>query len=158
MAWNIKRWAIGYGMLGTFRLGGPKAFHAPAWKSAAWVLIGLAFSRSAHAAPEMGPSSSASIRISMSVAPRYALRPATGTLNVRLKHADPSQFCLETNVTTPHLPVMLIWLPEHEVSASGLIAKENTVEVPPCGAHRGMFQAVSRRNQVASGMLIVRPE
>lgn len=158
MTWNAKRWAISYAMLGTIRLGGPKALQAPAWKSAGWLLIGLAFSGSAHAAPEMGPSSSASIRITVSVASRYGLRPTAGTLNVRLKHADPSQFCLETNVTTPHLPIMLIWLPEHEVSASGMIAKENTVEVPPCGAHRAMFQAVGRRDHVASGMLIVRPE
>lgn len=158
MTWNAKRWAISYALLGTIRLVRPKALQEPIWKSAGWLLIGLAFSGSAHAAPEMGPSSSASIRITLSVASRYALRPTVGTLNVRLKHADPGQFCLETNATTLHLPVMLIWLPEHEVSGTGLTAKENMTEVLPCGAHRAEIKAVGPRDHVASGMLIVRSE
>lgn len=158
MAWDIKRWTIGYRMPGTTRPGGSKALRPLPWKLAGCLLIGLAFSGSARAAAEMGPSSSASIRISVSVAPRYALRLATAASPVRLQHVEPSQFCLETNAIALHLPVMLIWLPGHAVSPSGPTARDNTVEVLPCGSHPGMVQAVSQPDQLTSGMLIVRPE
>lgn len=157
MTWDIKRWSFGCRMPGTTRLGGPKAWQPPAWKSVGWFLLSLVFSGSAHAAPEMGPSSSASIRISVSAAARYALRLAAGTSHLRLNHGDPSQFCLETNAIIPQLPVMLISKPEH-ASASGLTAQDKPVEVPPCGTRGAMVPAIGTRDQVASGMLIVRPE
>ena len=132
--------------------------HRFALRSAGWLLVGLAFSGSTHAAPEMGPTSSATIRISVSVASRYALRGAVGSSQIGLTSADPGRFCLKTNTLALQLPVMLIWPSGHGSSTSGRAAKEIAIEVPPCGALGEMTPAVGRGDQPASGMLIVRPE
>jgi hypothetical protein len=161
MTRDIKRWAHGYGELEIARSGCPEVAPAPGRKSAGWLLIVLAFSGSAHAAPDAGPTSAASIKISVSVAPRYTLRAAAaaaGSSQVGLERAEPGRFCLKTNALALQLPVMLVWQSGHEGSASGPAAKEKAVEVPPCDAPGEMTLEVGRVDQLASGMLIVRPE
>ena len=122
------------------------------------LLIALTFSGSAQALPEMGPTSSARIKISVSVASQYSLQAKGGSSRVGLTRTEPGAFCLKTNSARPQLPVMLTWHSARDGTANDRATNEMAVEIQPCGADPEMTSADARGNQPISGIIMVRPE
>lgn len=151
-----EHWTRGGGK--TAELGPRRRRNGPgARRSVAWYLASLAIcSAPALAKADAGTSSSASIRISVSVAAHHQLRAAMEPSTDGLKRAGPGLYCIETNGQAMPLPVMLVWPVARDASTSQGSGEEQAAEVPACGAPHG--KAIVRGETLASPAVIVRPE
>lgn len=118
------------------------------------LIVGLA--GPAPARPEIGPTSSVSLKISLSVAPRYGLGAGKPQLKAStLAPGAVASSCLATNGGPITLPVMLVWSSETSVDMLG--GEEVEVPLAPCKADDGLFEG--RFDAPAQTRpLIVRPE
>lgn len=83
----------------------------------------------------MGPTASASIGISLSVAKRYSLSVrAIASERQGLKQQVRGQYCLASNMREMHLPVMLVRVsPNHEEENIYGVATD-AIQILPCSA------------------------
>jgi len=135
------------------RKGGPGA----GWRLAWPVLYLVAFAEPVQASADAGASSSASMRISVSVAPRNWLGAAGDSAPSNdLKQAGSGSYCIETNGQAMPLPVMLVWPVARDASTSLASSEENAAELPPCGAPQATAAVPGERP--FSAVVLVRPE
>lgn len=114
----------------------------------------------AQALSESGPTASASINITVSVAKRYSLAASGGASKPQgLKQAEFGQFCISTNGGETLLPVMLMWPTPDQANDSELPQSERAMQLPPCGTSGHALIAADAPGQ-ARGIraVIIRPE
>lgn len=125
----------------------------PAAASVALVLL-LAFADPAMARSQIGPTSSASVSISVSVAPKIGLGTLAPPVDATV---GPSSFCLTTNGRPMALPIMLVWTPEQPTLARE--GQERVEQLRTCNVGGGPVQGADRRGEsLAPRLFIVRPE
>lgn len=105
--------------------------------------------------PQRGPTSSASVKISLSVAPRYGLKRTSAAVGRQLAGAaGPGTLCISTNGPQTLLPVMLVR------SATGDDGSpqsgDETDRLAWCGLDGGALENAPDR--INGGSLIIRPE
>lgn len=80
------------------------------WRFAAMFLVAIASPCAASAGPDIGPTASTSIGISVSIAAKYKLLARGGVSADPVKgQGHPDQFCIATNSNAMLLPVLLLW-------------------------------------------------
>jgi hypothetical protein len=116
------------------------------------VFVTLILATPAAARPEMGPSSSASIGISVSVAPNYGLKAERSGLH-ELSSASGGRFCIATNGRPSALPVAL-------VRSSSRQSSEASEELPWCQPGRDLTERNEERGAGSRNftLLLIRPE
>ena len=129
------------------------------WGTAvAFLLVLFATPVMAKSPPDATPTSSSSIKISVTVSSRYGLafnEPHTGIDGLEL--ADQEPFCIATNGNKPLLPVMLN-TPTDEGNETG-DPVGRVMQLKPCEASIGKANPGGAILELASGqLLIVRPE
>ena len=140
---------------GEFTLfGKPRlAPHRAAWlRSLSAALVAMALAGPAFARPELGPDSSASVAISLSVAPKYGLR--IGGLPARTDEMTaPGRLCMATNAQPETLPVLLV---ETGPGSSGQAGEQ----LLWCALDGSAAVRVAKRGAGATTarLLIIRPE
>lgn len=137
----------------TFFSKGRAALHRITALFGAGGLLLLALTGPAVARSEAGPTSSASIEISVSVASRYRIEPiGTGTLRPGNPAAGP--FCMATNGQAPPLPIRLVR------AVDGPNAGERELGLlPGCDGGDRTSQAEAKGIAgMAAGLFLVRPE
>ena len=87
-------------------------------------VVTLVMPNPAIAGPEIGLTSSGSLEISISVAPRYHLRTGTDFGIEADQHGYSGRLCLETNSPAPSLPVQLL-RPSHQNHPSNEMSTHN---------------------------------
>lgn len=141
---------------GEFTLAGKRQrlfVSPPAAPSVALALL-LVFAHPAMARSQIGPTSSGSVSISVSVAPKIGLGTIVPPVDAT---AGPGSFCLTTNGRPMALPVMLVWTPEQPTIAHG--AQERAEQLRLCNVGgEALEDAVRRRESLAPRLFIIRPE
>jgi hypothetical protein len=113
----------------------------------------------AHAGPETGSSSSASVDISLSVAARYGLQASgAGSQGSSLREAGPSQFCIATNGQSTPLPVMLVWPSAGQGPQGDRRQEETAVQLSWCQMSSNPQPMNGPGGPMAFGPFIIRPE
>ena len=115
-------------------------------RAAFFMLVGLALPSAAL--PQIGPTSSASLGIAVSVAPKYELR--TNKPRTALKSAT-AGFCISTNGKPAHLPVLLI-----RQRADARTRPEAAAKIEWCAANGPNEKLISERGERV--LLIVSPD
>ena len=104
----------------------------------------------AHGAARMGASSSSTVEIRLSVAPRMQLSA------VRVSSSNDRGYCIKSNAGAPGLPVYLVWS-DIEPSTPGPAARpEAPVELSWCHGERGAAGAT--RDDGTPMQALIRPE
>lgn len=147
----------------TFTISGkPRTPHltgARRGRTSSLILL-LVMATPVHARPQIGPTSSASVEISLSVAPNYALRTEEPAIRIPESGASGSGiFCIATNGQPMPLPIMLVRPLAGQAEADGT-ATEWTIELPWCGAGGAAVPAPADQGNdaMAPGAFIIRPE
>ena len=120
------------------------------------MLCGL--SAPAIAGPNIGPTSSAKIGISLSVAPRFTLAAAAPTLRAA-RSGEAGRLCIASNGQPMLLPVMLVRLPMDGLPVSQ-VAGERVERLQRCDAARLDLLEAPQASEFgeAPALLIVSPE
>ena len=128
-----------------------------AWsRSTAAILTLFALGEPAAALPQIGPTSSTSVSISLSVSAKYGLR--ANDAGVRVVEGGAGGFCMTTNGRPMDLPVHLVRRTVDE-PASGRMFKETTAQLHWCAAGGGATVSSDRGDHgEEAGLLIVLPE
>lgn len=113
---------------------------------ASLLFFGLALAGPAAADPGIGPTSSASVGISVSVAPRYGLASG-GSSTQSHQAATPGSYCIATNLSLAGLPVFVV--------RSGPDQREAVERLAGCEPGNS---AVLRDAAQGLELLMVRPE
>lgn len=122
------------------------------------ILMLLALPDQVAARPQIGPTSSASIKISVSVAPRFGLGAGAPAIHdMESATAGAGRFCLAVNGRPTDLPVMLVW-PSTGQTSPVHMGKERVEQLIPCNSARAPEAADRQVDTSASGLLIIRPE
>jgi len=118
----------------------------------------LLISEPAAARTQMGSSSSTSIGISLSVAPRFGLRTSATPIGVKTTPtAQPDSYCMAANGPLTFLPVMLVR--ESAQSRPVRAGEERVEQLSPCKGIGGPLESADSGDDAwMSGLLIVRPE
>lgn len=109
----------------------------------------------------LGQTSSASLEISISIAPRYNLISDPSFPAGKFHQAQESWLCLGTNSPAPLLSVLLVQAPPHEPSLSMTRDQvESVTELKLCGLAGNRFASpYIRPNQLPGNLLVlVRPQ
>lgn len=141
--------------------GWPRPAYSPGgyWcrLAAACLVSSLASPIAAKAPVETGPTASASIGISVSVAHRYGL--AVGEHGSDLNQPGRGRYCLASNGKEIGLPVMLISVPEGQRNEHRLPSVEQAVQLAPCeSTRRPLESAVSFDGPAGIREVIIRPD
>lgn len=126
----------------------------------AMLLMLCALSAPAISSPGIGSTSSANVRISLSVAPKFRLGAAAPTIRAaRSGEAGPGRFCIASNGQPTLLPVMLLRLPVDGLSESRAL-KVRADQIPRCDAAGEDLLEAPKRSEFgeAPALLIVSPE
>ena len=135
----------------TFSGKGPSAagISAPIARSGI-ILFGLLLAWPAAADPGIGPTSSASVGISISVAPQFRLGTGGWPRHVD-RIATSGGFCIATNSRPAALPVLLV--------RSGPSQPETIEKLPECDlGGRAVTPVAVRRSGTSLELFILRPE
>lgn len=119
--------------------------------SAGAAFLALALATPTVARGEIGPTSSAKLSISVSVAPKYGLR-TTGVRAQAYSMARPERFCVATNGSRTALPILLV---------RSRLSRESVEELRWCAPNSPVaaVQGDERGTDgAASTLLIIRPE
>ena len=99
------------------------------------------------AGPDIGPTSSANVRISLSVAQKVRLgAPAPTMRATRSGEAGPGRFCIASNGQPTLLPVMLVRLPVDGLSESRAL-RVRADQIPRCDAAGEDLLEASKRSE-----------
>lgn len=144
---------------GEFTLPGKRRMHVAALIEVgivAAIPMLLAFAEPAWALPQIGPTSSISIGISLSVAPKYGLNAKQAAIGAMESGA--AGFCMTTNAQPLGLPVHLIRQQAH-APAPGQMAKETAAQLDWCAVGVRTTESIDRGDRgEEAALLIVRPE
>ena len=88
-------------------------------------VVTLVMPNPAIAGREIGPTSSGSLEISISVAPRYQINTGKAFGTQASQDGSSGRLCLETNSPAPSLPVQLLRPSQHQIQSN-----ENTMRNP----------------------------
>src|SRR5688572_27152010 len=124
------------------------------------LLMVCALSAPAIASPDIGPTSSANVGISLSVAPNFRLGAAAPAMRANgAGEAGPGRLCIASNSKPTLLPVMLLRLPMDGLSVSQA-ARERTDQLHRCDGAGAGLPEVPQRSDIgeAPTLLIVSPE
>lgn len=129
----------------------------PAWlRSAAAILMLFAFGEPVAAHPQIGPTSSTNVGISVSVSAKYGLR--ANEAGIRALEDGAVGFCMTTNGQPVALSVHLVRYSADELAA-GRMFKEQVAPLHWCAAGSSMIDPVDRGDHTdKAALLIVRPE
>jgi hypothetical protein len=144
---------IGPGLFGAYTARGRRGSSpcAPgAWQAAAASLLLVAMAVPAAANPRIGPTSSASVEISVSVAPSFKLASREPLLGDSKK---PANYCIATNGEPMALPVLLIQMDD----GSGRDQAANPLSWCEAGKDLSQNQAHAHDRE-RNGPLFIRPE
>jgi hypothetical protein len=146
-------------LAGGFTLAGKRRASASArvgtWSVGAYLML-VALGAPAAAFPNMGPTSSASVGISVSVAPKYGLR--ANELGIRALEDGTAGLCMATNGPPIDLPVRLV-RQTADVSSAGWMAKGAADELHWCLAGGRAIESMAPGNDgEGTSLLIVLPE
>ena len=148
---------------GAFTLSGkcraaPRDYSARFARTAIPLLL-LAMGTPLAARPQIGPTSSTSLEISLSVAPRYTLESISAGLGPKQSGAAGSgALCISTNGPQTALPVMLVH-PATSVPGSREHAAERIARLAWCRPDGDRAQAEAGEvGSSGQGPLIIRPE
>jgi len=133
-----------------------RAAPMPAWHHRAMAIaILFAVGEPASAFAQIGPTSSTSVEISLSVSAKYGLMAnEAGITAIENGAAD---FCMTTNGKPMDLPVQLVRRTAEEAAAKQMF-KEVAVQLDWCAAGR-LINSIHRGNhREGAALLIVRPE
>jgi len=120
------------------------------------ILMLVALGQPAAALPQIGPTSSTSVGISLSVAPKYGLR--ANETGIRALEDGASGFCMTTNGQPIDLPVHLVRQTANE-SAAGRMFKETAAQLHWCAADGWAIESIDRGDHgEEAALLMVRPE
>jgi hypothetical protein len=108
-----------------------------------------ALSGTAIANPHIGPTSSASMGISLSVASRFELKANPTETALGFKSSGPTSFCMATNGSPTLLPITLVWIEDRQV------APQPAERLSWCAWKDGPPQA-GRGDR--TGAILIRPE
>jgi hypothetical protein len=104
------------------------------------------------AASPAGPSSSATVRVILSVAPRIDLKPLG-----RPDGAASAEYCIGGNIGRTSLPVRLLWPSSGESGGAGPPALAwQGAEVPWCGSEEAKHGLPAARER--TGLALISPE
>jgi len=118
---------------------------------AAASLLFLALAEPAAANPRIGPTSSASVEISVSVAPSFKLA-SSASARQELKTAT---YCIATNGEQMALPVLLV----QANSGEALDPSAGTANpLPWCNANGRPHDQAYAEDRMRRGLLLIRPE
>lgn len=120
------------------------------------VLLLVALGEPAAAHPQVGPTSSTIVGISLSVAPKYGLR--ANEAGTRALEGGTAGFCMTTNGQPMNLPVQLVRDRPGEPVA-GRTFKEAAAQLYWCTAGHRTIESIDRGDHgEEAALLIVRPE
>lgn len=118
-------------------------------------LLFLALTGPATARQETGQTASASISISISVAPRFGLRAKPSSIQpLEDGAADGPGFCIATNGQYPALPVHLV---RAKIEGKGFQAHQDEL-LPRCGASSDRPKGSRPAKPLATGLILISPE
>jgi hypothetical protein len=124
--------------------------------TAAAMLMVFAVAGPAAAVQQIGPTSSAIVGISLSVAPKYGLRD--NAVGIDALESEAANFCIATNGRPTGLPIHLAWQTV-DVSAAGRNVAEAVAQLDWCAAGGRSIQSIDRGDHgEEAALLIVRPE
>ena len=129
----------------------------PTWlRSAAAILMLFALGEPAAALPQIGPTSSTSVSISVSVAAKYGLR--VNDAGIRALESGAGDFCMTTNGQPMDLPVHLVRR-SVDGPAAGRMFNETAAQLHWCTAPGWVTKSIDRGDHgEEAGLLIVLPE
>lgn len=141
-------------------------FERVAWlrKAPARAVLALLAAIAAPAGPsaaDPGPVSSETVTISVSVAPRYALRAIPLTAEETARSGRSGRYCIATNSRPLTARLSLLTVPDETLPVeTGPAGSPNARELPQCSARNTQASAPSPSAGVPAGtrLMIVRPE
>ena len=129
---------------------GPRPAKRPGGKAPAILCLAALWTGAAHGATPMGATSSTTVEIRLSVAPRMQLSV------VRDSSLNGRRYCISSNARAPGLPVSLVWS-DIEPSTPGPAARpEAPVELSWCHGERAAGGAT--RDDGTPLQALIRPE
>jgi hypothetical protein len=129
---------------------GASTWFKGAWPGAAAFLLFLTLATPAAADPQLGPTSSASVGISVSVAPGFRLAP---TISMLEETNISAAYCIATNGAPTALPILLVQ------PNDGDAGDRPANRLPWCEAGKDPPQGQARAEVSSPAkLLIIRPE
>ncbi|HET9398779.1 MAG TPA: hypothetical protein VFO45_08180 [Sphingomicrobium sp.] len=128
-------------------------------RGAAVAVLLVALTDPAIAHNDTRPASSASVAITLTVAPTYELKAGGPSIQAaRTGAAGGEDLCIATNSEQPSLPVLLVRRPAGEQGTAGGDA-ERSAPLPWCGPGGGGLSFRQFANEGEQpGLLLIRPE